>query len=68
VWGWLGTYFLVLVLIYLMPKPSVAESLTWAFAIGIPEGEAVQGRIGTVGYDRVQVHVYLIPIPLLENL
>jgi hypothetical protein len=62
----MGRYFLVVVLLYLMPKPSVAESLTWAF--GIPEGEAVRGRMGTVGYDRVQVHVYLIPIPLLENL
>ncbi len=64
----MGGYFLVLVLLSVMPKPSVAESLTWTFAIKIPEGEAVQGRMGTVGYGRVQVHVYLIPIPLLENL
>jgi hypothetical protein len=64
----MGGYFLVLVLLYLMPKPSVAESLTWTFAIEIPEGEALQGRMGTVGYGWVQVHVYLIPIPLLQNL
>jgi hypothetical protein len=31
-------YFWVLVLFYLMPKPSVAESLTWTFAIEIPKG------------------------------
>ncbi len=46
---------------------SVAESLTWAWLWRYWRGRRCGDgwvQLGTVGYNWVQVHVYLTPIPL----
>jgi hypothetical protein len=65
----MGRYCWVPVHVYQMPKPSVAESLTWAWLWRYHRGRRCgEGRMGTAGYGWVQVHFNLIPIPLLQNL